>query len=861
MAETKFYDYATGKEVKSNPEEAYRQLFEHILIDDLGYPKSHIDIEVILQRGAKRNAEEVDIVVYNSDVHKQENAYIIIEIETPKKKYDLQAFSYATATTAPYCVWFAGFDKNSEGPFYLYRDLANNPTSFMPIPTLPRYGETQETIGKYKKQDLKPAKALKLLFSRMYYKLYGNGPIKREENIAVEVIKLLFCKIMDEISPDELCEFRATPSELNSEEGKNAIRKRIENLYSKLLKDPDFGTMFKGEALEYDNEWIAYIVSELQGISLMHEDTNTDALGDAYEILLPSTLKGESGQFFTPREIVRFAMDVINPSYKDNELILDTACGSGGFLSIAIEKLRKQIGELYKNRGFSKDKLNSMLKDYADKYIFGCDIDPLLYRIAKSYMAIVGDGKSNIYNFDSLEPYEKLNSNFKKRIKPGSVDIITTNPPFGTKIDDTRDFVLEKYELGHKLSNGVPTKILLDGQDPDKLFVERDLFYLKNATDTDDGGRMVIVLPKQNLSGAQEDSVEFRKWLLTKVQITAIIDLPREAFQPHTGTKTSLVFLKKVKNIPDNYPIFMAVSEAVGHDRRGNPLYKKDATGMNLVDENGKEVIWNDLPDIYSQWEQFSLSGTITTSVDKNGHVPSCFIVDFNQIKQDPSRRIDAWYWDPNKTHLAKELEESIGEEVLEIVRLGDLVVEHGIFYPGRHKRNYVDCSSESVPFYSGTQILQIRPFDLQYQPKDYKPASKHFVDKDWILITRSGSTGRVVMVTEGMSGSMVSEHVIRVICDETIIDPYYVYAYLSTNNIGKVLLQKGIYASVVDHITPDFVATIPIPRLKPEKEKAIADRVREAEKKRDEANKAFVEERNSIENIMFNNIKKGGQF
>lgn len=861
MAETKFYDYATGKEVKSNPEEAYRQLFEHILIDDLGYPKSHIDIEVILQRGAKRNAEEVDIVVYNSDVHKQENAYIIIEIETPKKKYDLQAFSYTTATTAPYCVWFAGFDKNSEGPFYLYRDLANNPTSFMPIPTLPRYGETQETIGKYKKQDLKPAKALKLLFSRMYYKLYGNGPIKREENIAVEVIKLLFCKIMDEISPDELCEFRATPSELNSEEGKNAIRKRIGNLYSKLLKDPDFGTMFKGEALEYDNEWIAYIVSELQGISLMHEDTNTDALGDAYEILLPSTLKGESGQFFTPREIVRFAMDVINPSYKDNELILDTACGSGGFLSIAIEKLRKQIGELYKNRGFSKDKLNSMLKDYADKYIFGCDIDPLLYRISKSYMAIVGDGKSNIYNFDSLEPYEKLNSNFKKRIKPGSVDIITTNPPFGTKIDDTRDFVLEKYELGHKLSNGVPTKILLDGQDPDKLFVERDLFYLKNATDTDDGGRMVIVLPKQNLSGAQEDSVEFRKWLLTKVQITAIIDLPREAFQPHTGTKTSLVFLKKVKNIPDNYPIFMAVSEAVGHDRRGNPLYKKDATGMNLVDENGKEVIWNDLPDIYSQWEQFSLSGTITTSVDKNEHVPSCFIVDFNQIKQDPSRRIDAWYWDPNKNHLAKELEESIGEEVLEIVRLGDLVVEHGIFYPGRHKRNYVDCSSESVPFYSGTQILQIRPFDLQYQPKDYKPASKHFVDKDWILITRSGSTGRVVMVTEGMSGSMVSEHVIRVICDETIIDPYYVYAYLSTNNIGKVLLQKGIYASVVDHITPDFVATIPIPRLKPEKEKAIADRVREAEKKRDEANKAFVEERNSIENIMFNNIKKGGQF
>lgn len=853
MAENKFYDYATGKEVKSNPEETYRQLFEHILIDDLGYPKSHIDIEVVLQRGAKRNAEEIDIVVYNNNIHKQENAYMVIEIETPKKKYDLQAFSYVTATTAPYCIWFAGFEKSSEGPFYHYRDLAVNPLKFISIPTLPRYGETQDTIGKYRKQDLKPAKALKLLFSRIYYKLYGNGPIKREENIAIEVIKVLFCKIIDELSPNDLCEFRATPIELTSVEGKKVIKGRIERLYDKLLKDPDFGTMFKDERLEYNEEWISYIVSELQGISLLHEETNTDALGDAYEILLPSTLKGESGQFFTPREIVRFAMDIINPSYEDNELILDTACGSGGFLSIAIEKLRKQIDELFKNRNFSKDKLNSILKDYADKYIYGCDIDPLLYRISKSYMAIVGDGKSNIYNLDSLEPYENLDDNFKKRIKPGTVNVITTNPPFGTRIDDTRDYVLEKYELGHKLVDGVPTKELVDGQDPDKLFVERDILYLKEETDTEDGGRMVIVLPKQNLSGAQEESVEFRKWLLKKVQITAIVDLPRESFQPHTGTKTSLVFLKKVKEIPADYPIFMAVSEAVGHDRRGNPLYKKDASGMNLLDEEGRVVIWNDLPQIYEQWNNYKLSGEVNERV--NEQEPSCFVINLKQILEDESKRFDAWYWDPNKNNLAKELEETIGEDVNEIVRLGDLVVEHGIFYPGRHKRNYVMKGEESVPFYSGTQILQVRPFDLKYTPKDYKPAAKHFVEKNWILITRSGSTGRVVMVTDSMAGTMVSEHVIRVICDETLIDPYYVYAYLSTNNIGKILLERGIYASVVDHITPDFVATIPIPRLRPEREKEIADKVREAELKRDEANKVFEEERDTIEKLMFKNI------
>ncbi|MBA4385842.1 MAG: hypothetical protein C0410_13980 [Anaerolinea sp.] len=849
---TEYYniDYATGKEVRSNPEEAFRQLFEHILIDELGYPKENIDIEVTLQRGSARNAEKADIVVYNSNIHRQDNAYIVIEIETPKKKYDHQATSYTTATTAPYCVWFAGFDKGSEGPFYFYRNLATEPTKFVEIPVLPRYGETQETIGKYKKSDLKPAKALKLLFSRIYYKLYGNGPIKREENIAVEIIKLLFCKIIDELNPNELCDFRATPIEISSTEGRTVIRKRIESIYEKLLRDPDFGMLFKAEKLEYSDEWIAYIVSELQGVCLTHEDTNTDALGDAYEVLLPSTLKGDSGQFFTPREIVRFAIDVINPKYIKGEIILDTACGSGGFLSIAVEKLRKQIKDLYNGRGYTKDRLNLLLKDYANKYIFGCDIDPLLYRIAKSYMAIVGDGKSNIFNFDSLEPFDSLDPVFASRIKPGTVDVITTNPPFGTKIDDTRKNVLEKYDLGHRITDGEKTEHLLDGQDPDKLFVERDIQYLKEATANSDGGRMVIVLPKQNLSGTEEASIEFRKWLLNKVQITAIIDLPREAFQPYTGTKTSLVFLKKVRAIPENYPIFMAVSEAVGHDRRGNPLYKKDSNGQSEVGSDGLPVVWNDLPSIYDQYQKFLIADHVELKS------PSCFVIESKQIKNDITRRIDAWYWDPNKNSIAKSIEESVGEEVLEIVSLGNLVVEHGIFYPGRHKRNYVEPTKDSVAFYSGTQILQTRPFDLQYQPKNYSPAMKHFVKKGWILITRSGSTGRVVIVNETMEDTMVSEHVIRVICDETLIDPYYVYSYLSTEKIGRVLLEKGIYASVVDHITPQFVATIPIPRLNPTIEKSIADRVRESESKRDEANRVFKCEQDQIENTLFRNME-----
>jgi type I restriction enzyme M protein len=789
-------DYATGKELRETPEEHFRQLFEHILIDDLGYPKDNIDIEVIIQRGSNRNAEEADIVVYKNANKKQENAYIVIEIETPKKSYDKQALSYVTATTAPLCVWFAGFEKNSAGPFYLYRDLKKDPTTFIEIPSLPRYGEDFETIGKYKKTDLKPAKALRSLFRRIHHKLYGSGPIKREEDVAKEVIKLIFCKILDELSPEEICHFRATPTELTSKEGQKKIKKRIEDLYKELLLDPDFGDMFAGEKIEYDPEWVTYVVSELQGIGLMHEGTNTDALGDAYEVFLPSTLKGESGQFFTPREVVRFAIDIVNPSFQKKEIVLDPACGSGGFLTVAIESLRKQIIRAYENRNFTKDKINLILKDHAGKYIHGMDIEPLLFKIAKSYMAIIGDGKSNIYNSDSLLPFERFPKEFISKIKPGTVDVITTNPPFGTKIDDVRKFVLEQFDLGHRLLNGRKTNELLDGQDPDKLFLERDLQFLKEPTNKEDGGRMVIVLPRQNLSGTETMSIELRKWLLNKAKVYAVIDLPREAFQPHTGTKTSLVFIQKVKDPSKDYPIFMAVSEAVGHDRRGNPIYKKDDNGKILRNDKDEPIIWNDLPDIFEQWSNFNRGAEVNL---KN---PSCFVINSTQLINDETCRLDAWYYDPNKNDLAKKLMDCANDQIIEIVNLGNLVIDGGIFYPGRHKRNYVPRSNKSLPFYSGSQILQVRPFDLKFQPSDYKPAKNHIVEKDWILITRSGSTGRVVIVNDLMAGTMISEHVIRVIVDDSLIDPYYVYAYLASDKIGKVLMEKGIYASVVDHIS-----------------------------------------------------------
>ena len=135
------------------------------------------------------------------------------------------------------------------------------------------------------------------------------------------------------------------------------------------------------------------------------------------------------------------------------------------------------------------------------------------------------------------------------------------------------------------------------------------------------------------------------------------------------------------------------------------------------------------------------------------------------------------------------------GNDITEIVNLGDLVINGGVFYPGRHKRNYVKNTGKSLPFYSGTQILQIRPFDIKYQPIDYKPARNHVVEKDWILITRSGSTGRVVIVGKELDGTMITEHVIRVIVNPDLIDPYYVYASQVRQFEANFLLNTPVTA------------------------------------------------------------------
>ena len=496
-----------------------------------------------------------------------------------------------------------------------------------------------------------PARSLKGLFQKMHNRLYGEGPLKREDEIAQENIKLLFCKLYDELhTPGEICEFRATVNELKTEEGRRQIGDRIRDLFERLKSDPYYADMFEGEEIKYGDYWIAYVVSELQKFALTHEETDTDAMGDAYEIFIGPQLKGESGQFFTPRAVVRLAVDMLKPSLVRRESIIDPACGSGGFLIYALRFVQREAREHY--YGESEGRIGARVKEYANNFIHGIEIEPLLYKVAKSYMAIIGNGRSGIFCEDALISPEGWSAATRARIKLGKFDVLMTNPPFGTKIKVQAEETLRQYDLAHELNEGQPlAELLSGGQDPAILFLERAWQLLRRPSGNKPGGRMAIVLPRQILSGHDKYMVEIRKWILNHMRLLAVVDLPPETFQPYTGTITSLLFAERVSEpLPENYKVFMAVANHIGHDRRGNPLYDREPDGSLKYDENNMPIVLDDLPAIAKAY------GAFIRNEDFELDEPSVFSVGISEIKTQAGCRLDAWYYDPTKNEVVKHI-------------------------------------------------------------------------------------------------------------------------------------------------------------------------------------------------------------
>jgi type I restriction enzyme M protein len=508
---------------------------------------------------------------------------------------------------------------------------------FTPLTDFPAPDETLEDLERAERRPLRVATGDSLLrtFKRCHDYLYGNQQM-RGDRAFWQLLYLIFCKILDEQQSSR--RFFVGATEANTEKGRKQIHSRITDLFDQVRKD-DYRDVFDGqERLELNDRALAYVAGELSRYSLL--STDTDAKGLAYEAITSSTLKRERGQFFTPRNVIRMMVEMVGP--QPDKLILDPACGSGGFLVVALAHQRRR---LLSEIGANPDapvpselrRIDKGLRKYAKSCLFGIDVDPDLRKAARMNMVMNNDGHGNVLCFNSLEygvtgcRVDEMDGFEKLRVGHGKFDYVFTNPPFGSKIPISDTAVLSTFDLGHawNRTGGVWQEgSVLKKVPPEILFIEACYKFLRPGT-----GVMAIVLPDGILGNPGEQMEAVRWWMLRQMELLASVDLPGEAFLPQVSVQASCVFLRRRhpdeltlsgQNAPTQRPVFMAIATDVGHGRRGEPRYRRLADGTeelvvkNVVErwEKNRQVIErvrrrevraiaDDLPFVTHQYDRY----------------------------------------------------------------------------------------------------------------------------------------------------------------------------------------------------------------------------------------------------------------
>ena len=588
-------DFISGLPVKSTPEEIEAvQLFSRQLVEDYGYPKTCIQTRPQFRVKARpsdtKKEYPVDIAVFESDEKGENQVHLIVECKKKNRKDGRsQLEDYLRFSRAHLGVWFNGQER-----LFLRKIESSGKVLFEELPNIPRFGQTVDEIGKFFRKDLRPTHNLKATFKAIRNHLAANTVgATRDEVLAQQLINLIFCKIYDErfTEPDEMVTFRSTLSDSPAD-----VQKRILGLFEK-VKRKYKEVLDETDGISLDAASISYVVGELQSYCLI--EAERDIIADAFEVFIGHALKGGQGQFFTPRNVVKMMVEILDPS--DEDLIIDPACGSGGFLIESLRHIWRKLDQEGEKYHWNSSNLQEEKMEVALNKIRGIDKDYFLSKVAKAYMAIMGDGKSGIFTEDSLDSPKNWSASARQKVDLGKFSVVVTNPPFGSKIPVRGQEKLEQYELAHKWKFNKEHQVwekgkLKDQEAPQVLFIERCLQLLI------EGGRLAIVLPDGVYGNNQLGYI--RQYLLGKARIVAVIDIPLETFMPNTSTKTSILILQKNSQATpeDEYSIFMASAETCGHDRRGN--YKED-DDISLI------------PAAFLKWsKENSFSFTLTQNVD-----------------------------------------------------------------------------------------------------------------------------------------------------------------------------------------------------------------------------------------------------
>jgi type I restriction enzyme M protein len=591
----KLLDYIDGVTQRSEtPEEYVRQEIAKSLVREYGYEKGEISVEFTLRLGSRK--PRADLVIFDeSDPHDQDRARVIIECKsqkiksTDRKEGVGQLQSYMSACpNVTYGMWTNGVER------FCYRRVdTNGKIAFEEIPDIPGKGRTEDEVERPRFDQLKAASSDALLFAfrRCHNYIAGNQGLQKPEAFW-ELLKIIFCKIHDERGSDEV-EFFATSKERHGLNGRLKAKKRLDNLFNEVKAE--YPTIFReNEAVELNPEVLAYIVSQLQMYSLLESDI--DVKGRAYEEIVGSNLRGDRGEFFTPRNICQMTVAMLDPG--ERQVILDPACGTGGFLITAmnyvIEKIRvAEIGK-WGDVERAETAIRQRVQRFAQTCILGMDLNPNLVKASKMNMVMNNDGAGGLFQANSLKPPGTWEDDLRARQIMGQVDLIFTNPPFGSKIPIDEPSILEAYDLGHTWSYDADTDCwtrtdaVQKSQPPEILFIERCVRLLKPGT-----GRCAIVLPDGILGSPGLGYV--REWILQNTRVLASIDLHPDTFQPHVSVQTSVLVLERkteeeiaverAAGRMNDYEVFMAVANHIGHDKRGNVTYVRDKKGNEIVEE------------------------------------------------------------------------------------------------------------------------------------------------------------------------------------------------------------------------------------------------------------------------------------
>jgi len=594
IPDDKIFCKVTDSLRNNNEHERNRRRFSEELHGEYGYTYDQMDIEYTVKAGSE--GRDVDLVVFKREgTRRQEDIRVTVEIEPEDTEPDdpnhgvEQAKSYMRLAPAEFGIWYNGVET-----FYFHQDDGK----ITEIKDIPPHGATLEDIEERDFDQLTPAVELKTEFKRCHNYIASNQGLSKTDAFH-ELIKIIFCKAHDERHSSRV-RFYVTDNERRN--NPEACKRRISTLFEE-VKEEHTDIFTDEDAINFEPDVLAFVVAELEPYLLL--ETDSDIKGEAYETIVGSNLRGDRGEFFTPRNVCQAGVAMAfhtKPERDWSKLdVIDPACGTGGFLISTIEHMKRQFIDQQKQKWSDPDKAKrrglDLLQQYCENHVYGMDLNPQLVRAAQMNEVMHGNGHRNPFPANSLDYPENWDDD---NVDLGMFDLLFTNPPFGSNMSIEDKEILRQYDLAHKWDGTKMKSDYRKSVPPQQLFIERSVQLLKS------GGVAGIVTPDSILTNPSEKFI--RHWLLKHTKVIASIGLPRETFLPYTPTKTHLVLLEKRDAPIDNpslsgHEAFMASAEKIGTDKRGEPIHLRTPEGDKIVNSEGDLIIDDDLPSVVQEFK------------------------------------------------------------------------------------------------------------------------------------------------------------------------------------------------------------------------------------------------------------------